>query len=75
MRQWSSQGDGTSNRLWDDLQPYHTRLEALTIHFVEYPQEVDYLVPPVSVIMAVANGQLDGEAFRARAFRDIVTKG
>jgi hypothetical protein len=70
VRQWSTgRGDGTVKRVWDDLEPYHTRLETLAIHLVEYPGEVYYLVPPVSVIMTVVNGHLDGETFRTNAFR------
>lgn len=56
-------------RLWDDLKPYHTRLETLAIHLVEYPQEVYYPVPPVSVIMTVVNGHLGGETFRTLVLR------
>lgn len=59
-------GDQATKRLWDDLQPYHTQLETLLIHFVAYPLEVDSLVPPVSVIMTIVNGYLDGETLRTR---------
>lgn len=66
-RRWSqARGDGTSKQVWDDLEPYRTRLDSLFIHFVAYPQPVDYLVPPVSALLAVANGQLDGPTFRTR---------
>jgi hypothetical protein len=44
---------------------------------VEYPQEVYYLVPPVSVIMTVVNGHLDGETFRTytlRAAEELATR-
>jgi hypothetical protein len=50
--------------LWRDLQPYQTRLPALALYLVEYPQSVEYIIPPVSVIMTIVNGYLDGESFR-----------
>jgi len=64
-----ARGDGTAHQLWADLEPYRTRLDSLYIHFVAYSQPVDYLVPPVSIIFAVANGQLDGPTFRKRVLR------
>lgn len=57
---------GTTN-LWHDLEPYHTRLDSLMIHFVGYSQEKVYLVPPRSIIMTMVNGHLDDEDFRARS--------
>lgn len=58
-----------STNLWHDLAPYHTRLDSLLIHFVEYSQEVLYPVPPRSVIMTVVNGHLDDEDFRTRSLQ------
>ena len=70
VRQWSpSRGDGTSKRSWDDPEPYRARLETLIIYLVEYAHEVYYLVPPVSAIMTVVNGRLDGEIYRANVLR------
>ena len=49
------------------LRPKKLTLQALYIHFVDYPQEVNYLVSPVSVVMTIVNGQLDATRFRTRA--------
>jgi hypothetical protein len=66
-RRWSqAKGDGTGEQLWKDLEPYRTQLDSLIIHFVAYPQPVECIVHPVSIILAVANGQLDGSDFRRR---------
>jgi hypothetical protein len=59
---------GTMN-LWQALEPYHTRLDSLMIHFVEYAQESVYLVPPRSIIMTVVHGHLDDENFRTRTLQ------
>lgn len=67
VHQWFQGRDRTARRLWHDLEPYHNRLEALYIHFVDYPQEVNYLVLPVSVVMTIVNGQFDATRFRTRA--------
>jgi hypothetical protein len=52
--------------LYDELKPYHTRLPALAIHFVEYEYPLDYLVPPATLIMTVQEGQPDFQEFRER---------
>jgi hypothetical protein len=52
--------------LWNDLQIYTTRLPALAIYLVEYPQQIDYLIPPLSIIMTIVAGNLDGEMFHSR---------
>ena len=67
--QWSTRGDGTWKALWAELQPYQTRLEGLALRLVEYAQEVEYLVPPASVILTLVGGRLDGAAFRKRVLR------
>ncbi|MBA2396130.1 MAG: hypothetical protein H0V70_25675 [Ktedonobacteraceae bacterium] len=67
LMQWMV--DGTEEQLQKDLLPYHARLEMLNICFAKYSQEVDYLIPPVSVIMTLADGQLDGDTFRLRVLR------
>jgi hypothetical protein len=60
--------NGTTN-LWQALSPYHTRLDSLLIHFVGYPQESVYLVPPRSIIMTIVHGHLDDEDFRLRTLQ------
>lgn len=58
-----------SQNLWHDLEPYHESLESLIIHFVEYPQQIEYPIAPLSVIITIVDGQLDYEALRDRALR------
>lgn len=41
----------TSRRMWRDLAPYRSRLDTLHVYAVDYPASVQYLVPPVSVIV------------------------
>jgi hypothetical protein len=60
--------NGTTN-LWQDLKPYHTRLDSLMIHLVAYSQETVYLVPPRSIIMTIVDGDLDEENFRTRTLQ------
>lgn len=56
-----------TTNLWQELEPYHTRLDSLIIHCVAYSQERDYPVPPRSIIMTIVNGYLADEDFRSRA--------
>lgn len=51
------------NQLWPKLQPYHSRLATLQVYQVDYPEPVEYLIPPVSVILSVANGLPDSNAY------------
>jgi hypothetical protein len=59
----------STTNLWQTLEPYHTRLDSLMIHFVEYSQETVYLAPPRSIIMTVVNGRLDDEDFATRTLQ------
>ncbi len=65
-RQLHKAESGAKKRLYDELQPYASRIPTLTIHFVHYSQPLDYLVPPVSVIMTIQEGQPDAAEFRTR---------
>lgn len=58
-------GNGETN-LWQDLEPYHTRLDSLMIHFAEYSQEQDYPVAPRSIVMTFVKGHRNHEGFRSR---------
>lgn len=58
-----------SHNLWNDLKPYHERLEDLIIHFVEYSQPIAYPIAPLSVVMTIVDGQLDYETLRLRALQ------
>jgi hypothetical protein len=59
----------TMNNLWQILDPYHTRLDSLMIHFIPYSHESIYLAPPRSAIMTIVNGHLDDEDYRTRTLR------
>jgi len=52
--------------LWRDLSPYHSRIPTLVIHMVHYEKPINYLIPPVAVIMTYADGQPDAVEFRER---------
>jgi len=52
------------HQLWNDLQPYHACFPALTIYLVKYPQQVEYIIPPISVILTIVDDLPDGETFR-----------
>jgi hypothetical protein len=56
----------SGKRLYDELQPYYSLLPLMNIHFVRYPQPLDYLISPVSVVMTVTEGQPDVAEFRQR---------
>ena len=54
------------HQLWSDLQPYRARIPSLMVHLIKYPKQVEYIIPPVSVILAVADDHTDNETFRLR---------
>ncbi len=45
-------GDRTD--LWIRLKPYHPHLSTLKIYLVAYPQSVEYLAPPISLILSAS---------------------
>jgi hypothetical protein len=49
--------------LWNDLKPYHTSLNSLTIDLVNYSKEVVEVVSPTSVIFSIVNGDINSETF------------
>ncbi len=55
--------------MWQDLQPYQARLPALTLYLVEYPRQIEYAVPPESVIVTIVDDHLDSESFRLQVLR------
>lgn len=65
-RAWNQLESTRPKRLWDELVVYQAHLPTLTIHLVNYLQGVDYLIPPISYILASPGG-LAGEAFRTHA--------
>ena len=56
----------SGTNLYDELQPYHTRIPPLAIHFVEYDHPLDYLIPPATLIMTVQDGQPNPQEFHER---------
>jgi hypothetical protein len=63
----------TNRQLWNDLQPYHTRIPSLTIYFVAYPQQVALSVAPASIIVTVVNSSVDSESFRQQILKTVET--
>lgn len=52
--------------LYNELSPYHARIPTMIIHLVNYEQPLNYLLPPVSVIMTAQSDQPDAPEFRER---------
>lgn len=50
--------------LWQDLKPYHARIPTLGIYMVHYVQPLNYLIPPVTVLMTFSDRQPDLAGFR-----------
>jgi hypothetical protein len=46
-------GDTPAN-LYQDLWPYHDRLQFLSVRFVAYPQPIEYLVPPYTIVVTTS---------------------
>ena len=57
--------DGGTN-LWQELAPYHTRLDSIVIHLVTYSQELAFSVPPRSIVLTIVNGCRDPRDFNFR---------
>lgn len=55
--------------LWRALEPYQARLDGLIIYYMGYPQQIDYLVPPLSVVMTLVDGKLDYKDIIPRAMQ------
>src|SRR5258708_3860245 len=52
--------------LWRALSPYHSRIPTLIVHMVQYEQPINYLIPPISVIMTYTGEQPGAAEFRER---------
>src|SRR5260370_11614262 len=52
--------------LWRDLSPYHSRIPTLIVHMVQYEQPINYLIPPISVIMTYTGEQAGAAELRER---------
>ena len=71
LRALTTQIRSAGQQLWHDLQLYQTRLPALMVYFVEYPQQVLLPIPPISIIMTVVNGSMSGEDFRRQILQTV----
>jgi hypothetical protein len=70
--QWSDvRTKQLTNQLWHELQPYSTKLETLLLRFVRYPYQVEDLVPPVAIVMAIDEEHLEAEDFRRRVLHAV----
>lgn len=65
-RMWRKAETSGSKRLYDELKPYSKRIPTLVIHLVDYAQPLDYLIPPVSIVMSANANQPDAAEFRER---------
>lgn len=75
LAQRSSFKEGSSTLL-QDLEPYHARLDYLLVYQVNYPALVEYLIPPVAVILSEPHGLTAGSVLKARilnAAEDLAT--
>ncbi|MBE9053665.1 hypothetical protein IQ243_25345 [Nostocales cyanobacterium LEGE 11386] len=55
--------------LYLQLNQYRTRLKALQFFLVNYPKPVEYLVPPFSAILSLADEIPNSDEFQQRALR------
>ncbi len=63
-RRWQKEEARGGKILYDELQPYYSRIPTMIIHFVNYAQPINYLISPVSVIMTATEYQPDAAEFR-----------
>jgi hypothetical protein len=66
IRAVSKEEQRSGINLYHALQPYHTRIPALTVYFVEYEHPLDYLVLPATLILTVQEGQPSPQEFHER---------
>lgn len=57
------QEEQLSPQLWSMLASYKDQLPVLHIYQVAYPQPLEYIVPPAAIILSLASGLPDSEAF------------
>ena len=50
-------------KLWKALEPFHSRVPPLAVFFVHYPSPVMHVVPPGSLLLGDAGGDLSWEAY------------
>ncbi|MCL5946828.1 MAG: hypothetical protein M1298_02255 [Chloroflexi bacterium] len=50
-------------KLWQALEPFHSRLPTLRVYFVDYPEVVSSLVPPVSLVLGSPAAALDSATY------------
>ncbi len=59
--------------LWNDLKPYHTSINSLTIDLVNYSKEIVEVVSPTSVIFSIVNGDINSASFHTNIL-DVMRK-
>ncbi len=52
-------GEMQKSDVWRALAPYQARLGGLIVHYIDYPRQIDYLVPPLTVVLTLVDGKLD----------------
>lgn len=55
-----------SNVSWSDLEQYQSRLNALMFYVVEYPEPIEYIVPPISILISQPEWKCENEDLRSR---------
>jgi hypothetical protein len=61
---WNLAESVRGKRLWDELQVYQKKLPTFSIHLVGYPQSINYLLPPTTLLLTFSDNQFDGEQHR-----------
>lgn len=56
-------------KLWKYLTPYQKLLPTLSVYFVDYPEVVSYVFPPIYLVLGSGNGTLDSVSYSTRVLR------
>lgn len=62
-REQCVQEEQLSPQLWSVFASYEDQLPVLHIYQVAYPQPLEYIVSPAAIILSLASGLPDSEAF------------
>jgi hypothetical protein len=54
-----------------DFQQYQKRLDTLKIYLVDYPEAVEYLIPPISILVSLTDELYDNQEFRLRTINAV----
>lgn len=56
--------DYTNNyKLSDEIQQYYSHVKYLEIYQVDYPEPIEYLVPPSAILLSINNGENDSLSY------------